>query len=53
MTDTQKIRVGFIGLGKMGTPMCRHIKAAGYDVTAFVRNAAGRGKASGSRRQGR
>jgi len=28
-------RVGFIGLGNMGGPMCGHLVAAGYDVTAF------------------
>jgi 3-hydroxyisobutyrate dehydrogenase len=28
-------RVGFIGLGNMGGPMCRHLVEAGFDVTAF------------------
>ncbi len=28
-------RIGFIGLGNMGGPMCGHLVAAGYDVTAF------------------
>jgi 3-hydroxyisobutyrate dehydrogenase len=32
-------RVGFIGLGNMGGPMCRHLVAAGHDVTAFDMNA--------------
>lgn len=45
MTDTAKPRIGFIGLGKMGTPMCRHIAAAGFPVTAYVRHDAGRKKA--------
>ncbi len=31
-------RVGFIGLGNMGGPMCGHLVAAGYDVTAFDLN---------------
>ena len=31
MTD----RIGFIGLGTMGGPMCANLCAAGYDVTAF------------------
>ena len=44
-TDT-KPHVGFVGLGKMGTPICKHIGAAGYAVTAFVRNAAARSKAA-------
>jgi 3-hydroxyisobutyrate dehydrogenase len=29
------MRVGFIGLGNMGGPMCGHLVSAGYDVTAF------------------
>jgi 3-hydroxyisobutyrate dehydrogenase len=28
-------RVGFIGLGNMGGPMCGHLVRAGFDVTAF------------------
>ena len=28
-------RVGFLGLGTMGGPMCRRLVAAGYDVTAY------------------
>jgi 3-hydroxyisobutyrate dehydrogenase len=28
-------RVGFIGLGNMGRPMCGHLVGAGYDVAAF------------------
>ena len=28
-------RVGFIGLGNMGGPMCTHLVDAGFDVTAF------------------
>jgi len=28
-------RVGFIGLGNMGGPMCGHLVSAGFDVTAF------------------
>ncbi|NNE96024.1 MAG: NAD(P)-dependent oxidoreductase, partial [Acidimicrobiales bacterium] len=28
-------RIGFIGLGNMGGPMCRRLLEAGYDVTAF------------------
>jgi 3-hydroxyisobutyrate dehydrogenase-like beta-hydroxyacid dehydrogenase len=43
MNDNSKI---LVGLGKMGTPMCKHIGAAGFDVTAFVRNEAGLEKAS-------
>ena len=28
-------RIGFIGLGRMGFPMARHLVRAGHDVTAF------------------
>ncbi len=28
-------RIGFIGLGNMGGPMCGHLIAAGHEVTAF------------------
>ena len=33
MTEIQ--RVGFIGLGNMGGPMCGHLARAGFEVTAF------------------
>ena len=46
MSEAASIRVGFVGLGKMGTPMCRHIFAAGFDVTAYVRGDSGRAKAA-------
>ena len=29
------MRVGFVGLGNMGGPMCGHLVSAGFDVTAF------------------
>ena len=29
-------RVGFIGLGIMGRPMCKNVLKAGYEVTAYV-----------------
>lgn len=45
MTAT-KPRIGWIGLGKMGIPVCGHVRQAGYGVTAYVRNGAGREKAS-------
>jgi 2-hydroxy-3-oxopropionate reductase len=32
-------RVGFIGLGVMGTPMARNLLSAGHEVVAFTRNA--------------
>jgi 3-hydroxyisobutyrate dehydrogenase-like beta-hydroxyacid dehydrogenase len=46
MNDVAGIKIGFVGLGNMGTPMCKHISTAGYDVTGFVRNEAGRAKAA-------
>ena len=29
------VRVGFVGLGQMGAPMCARVAGAGFDVTAF------------------
>ncbi len=44
-------RVGFIGLGNMGGPMCGHLVSAGFDVTAFDIDAAAveRLRAAGAR----
>src|SRR5262245_41480371 len=33
-------RIGFVGLGNMGGPMCQRLVEAGYPVTAFDRNPA-------------
>ncbi|MPZ59002.1 MAG: NAD-binding protein [Rhizobiales bacterium] len=33
MTAESIRRVGMIGLGKMGNPMCRHLRKAGFEVT--------------------
>ena len=30
-------RVAFLGMGVMGAPMARHLKAAGHDVTVYNR----------------
>ncbi len=46
MSNAADIRIGFVGLGKMGSPMCKHIHDAGYSVKAFVRSEAGRAKAA-------
>lgn len=35
--QTQSIRVGWIGAGVMGEPMCGHLLAAGYPVSVFSR----------------
>jgi 3-hydroxyisobutyrate dehydrogenase-like beta-hydroxyacid dehydrogenase len=32
---TEIKRVGFIGLGNMGGPMCGHLACAGFEVTAY------------------
>ena len=34
------MKVGFLGLGKMGTPMARHLMAAGHEVTVWNRTRA-------------
>lgn len=38
--DPARTRIGFIGLGHMGSPMARRLVDAGYDVTAWSRTAA-------------
>jgi 3-hydroxyisobutyrate dehydrogenase len=38
--DTSKTRVGWVGLGVMGTSMCGHILDAGYPVTVYTRTRA-------------
>jgi 3-hydroxyisobutyrate dehydrogenase len=35
MTSPQPARVAFIGLGHMGSHMCRHVVEAGFDVIAY------------------
>lgn len=32
-----RTRIGWIGLGVMGAPMCAHLRAAGYETTVFTR----------------
>lgn len=39
-SQPSRTRVGFIGLGHMGTPMARQLIKAGYDVTVWSRSAA-------------
>lgn len=38
-------RIGFVGLGNMGGPMCLRLVSAGYDVTAFDLNNEALGRA--------
>ncbi|MFJ0715419.1 NAD(P)-binding domain-containing protein, partial [Bordetella bronchiseptica] len=35
MSDAAPMRIGFIGLGAMGGPICGHLAAAGHDVAAY------------------
>ncbi|KCV65905.1 NADP oxidoreductase coenzyme F420-dependent [Bordetella bronchiseptica 99-R-0433] len=35
MSDAALSRIGFIGLGAMGGPICGHLAAAGHDVAAY------------------
>ncbi|MEO1192978.1 MAG: NAD(P)-dependent oxidoreductase [Pseudomonadota bacterium] len=37
MTDNKRPDVGWIGVGKMGLPMCGHLLKAGFQVVAFNR----------------
>ena len=41
-------RVGIIGLGKMGQPMARHLRKAGFEVTAYDVDEHARGQAQRS-----
>ena len=38
--------IGYIGLGVMGLPFARHLKAAGHDVVVYDRDAAARARAA-------
>ncbi len=37
MAENELVRVGWIGTGVMGSPMCEHLLAAGYPVKVFTR----------------
>jgi 3-hydroxyisobutyrate dehydrogenase-like beta-hydroxyacid dehydrogenase len=45
--QSEQHRIGWIGLGKMGLPICERLKARGFWVTALARDAGGREKAAG------
>jgi 3-hydroxyisobutyrate dehydrogenase-like beta-hydroxyacid dehydrogenase len=47
MSETIR-RVGIIGLGKMGLPMARHLRKAGFEVTGCDVSAAARTQAEGA-----
>ena len=36
--QSDKVRLGWIGLGVMGEPMCQHLLAAGYPMAVFTRS---------------
>jgi 3-hydroxyisobutyrate dehydrogenase-like beta-hydroxyacid dehydrogenase len=36
---TKVTKIGWIGAGKMGLPICKRLQSAGFDVTALARNA--------------
>jgi 3-hydroxyisobutyrate dehydrogenase-like beta-hydroxyacid dehydrogenase len=40
------MKIGWIGLGKMGMPMAGRVAAGGHTITAFARNEASAGKAT-------
>ena len=40
------LRVGFIGLGAMGWPMCGHLQRAGHGLRVYARDAAKRARAA-------
>ena len=44
VADTR--RIGWIGLGKMGLPICERLAAQGFKVTALTRNQEGRDRAA-------
>ncbi|MDE0005268.1 MAG: NAD(P)-dependent oxidoreductase [Rhodospirillaceae bacterium] len=39
MADEQQVRVGFIGLGKMGAGICANVQQAGFPLTVYNRTA--------------
>ena len=41
------MRIGFIGIGNMGSEMARHLLAAGHTLTAYARGERSRKRASG------
>jgi 3-hydroxyisobutyrate dehydrogenase-like beta-hydroxyacid dehydrogenase len=48
MSDGIVRRVGIIGLGKMGLPMARHLRKAGFDVVGCDTNEGARQQATGA-----
>ena len=48
-TMPDKPRIGWIGLGKMGLPICERLAARQFEVTALTRNREGRERADGAK----
>ena len=48
MSESVVRRVGIVGLGKMGHPMARHLRKAGFDVSAHDIDERARGEAQRS-----
>ena len=48
-TTPDKPRIGWIGLGKMGLPICERLAARQFEVTALARNREGRERADGAK----
>lgn len=46
MATSQKARIGWIGIGKMGLPICERLKSHGFDIVALARGAEGRERAA-------
>jgi 3-hydroxyisobutyrate dehydrogenase-like beta-hydroxyacid dehydrogenase len=44
-------RIGWIGLGKMGLPICQRLAQRGFKVAALARNDSGRARAAGANLQ--
>jgi 3-hydroxyisobutyrate dehydrogenase-like beta-hydroxyacid dehydrogenase len=50
-TASDKPRIGWIGLGKMGFPICERLAAREFKVTALTRNPESRARAAGANLQ--
>jgi 3-hydroxyisobutyrate dehydrogenase-like beta-hydroxyacid dehydrogenase len=51
-TPPDKPRIGWIGLGKMGLPICERLAAQQFKLTTLIRNPEGRERADRAKLQG-
>jgi 3-hydroxyisobutyrate dehydrogenase-like beta-hydroxyacid dehydrogenase len=51
-TTPDKPRIGWIGLGKMGLPICERLAAQQFQLTTLIRNPEGRERADRAKLQG-